>query len=97
MGFSRQEYWSGLPFPSPGDFADPGIEPRCSALQADCTNTNPLHCVHTHTNLLIRPLFPESLPGLPHPYPKYNYCIQALETVNNARRSVANNLLIPRI
>ena len=27
MGFSRQEYWSGLPFPSPGDFADPGIEP----------------------------------------------------------------------
>ena len=27
MGFSRQEYWSGLPFPSPGDLADPGIEP----------------------------------------------------------------------
>ena len=28
MGFSRQEYWSGLPFPSPGDLSDPGIEPR---------------------------------------------------------------------
>ena len=28
MGFSRQEYWSGLPFPSPGDLLDPGIEPR---------------------------------------------------------------------
>ena len=28
MGFSRQEYWSGLPFPSPGDLPDPGIEPR---------------------------------------------------------------------
>jgi len=27
MGFSRQEYWSGLPFPSPGGFSDPGIEP----------------------------------------------------------------------
>ena len=27
MGFSRQEYWSGLPFPSPGDLSDPGIEP----------------------------------------------------------------------
>ena len=27
MGFSRQEYWSGLPFPSPGDLPDPGIEP----------------------------------------------------------------------
>ena len=35
MGFSRQEYWSGLPFPSPGDLPNPGIEPRSSALQAD--------------------------------------------------------------
>ena len=35
MGFSRQEYRSGLPFPSPGDLPDPGIEPRSSALQAD--------------------------------------------------------------
>ena len=35
MEFSRQEYWSGLPFPSPGDLPDPGIKPRFSALQAD--------------------------------------------------------------
>ena len=35
MGFSGQEYWSGLPFPSPGDFPDPGIEPGSPALQAD--------------------------------------------------------------
>ena len=35
MGFSRQEYWNGLPFPSPGDLPNPGIEPRSSALQAD--------------------------------------------------------------
>ena len=35
MGFSRQEYWSGLPFPSPGDLPDPGIEPGSPALQAD--------------------------------------------------------------
>ena len=35
MGFSRQEYWSGLPFPSPRDLPDPGIEPRSSTLQAD--------------------------------------------------------------
>ena len=33
--FSRQEYWSGLPYPSPGDLPDPGIEPRSPALQAD--------------------------------------------------------------
>ena len=32
MGFPRQEYWSGLPFPSPGDLPDPGIEPRSPAL-----------------------------------------------------------------
>ena len=32
MGFSRQEYWSGLPFPSPGDLRDPGIEPEPPAL-----------------------------------------------------------------
>ena len=35
MGFSRQEYWSGLPFPSPGDLPDPGIEPRSPSLEAD--------------------------------------------------------------
>ena len=34
-GFSRQEYWSGLPFSSPGDLPDPGIEPTSLALQAD--------------------------------------------------------------
>ena len=35
MGFSRQEYWSGLPVPSPEDLPDPGIEPESPALQAD--------------------------------------------------------------
>ena len=35
MGFSRQEYWSGFPFPFPGDLPDPGIKPRSPALQAD--------------------------------------------------------------
>ena len=35
MGFSRQEYWSGLPFPSPGDLPDPGIEPWSLTLQGD--------------------------------------------------------------
>ena len=32
MGFSRQEYWSGVPFPSPGDLPDPGIEPGSPTL-----------------------------------------------------------------
>ena len=35
MGFSRQEYWNGLPFPSPGNLLDPGIEPGSPALQVD--------------------------------------------------------------
>ena len=35
MGFSRQEYWIGLPFPSPGDLPDPGIEPGSPALEAN--------------------------------------------------------------
>ena len=34
MGFSRQEYWSGVPFPSPGDLSDPGIDPGSPTLQA---------------------------------------------------------------
>ena len=41
MGFSRQEYWSGFPFPSPGDLPDSGIKPRFPALQADPLLTEP--------------------------------------------------------
>ena len=60
MGFSRQEYWSRLPLPSPGDLPDPGIEPGSSTLQADTLPSEPpeksLICgienthTHTHTN-----------------------------------------------
>ena len=41
MGFSRQEYWSGLPFPSPGDLPNLMMEPRSPALQADSLLTEP--------------------------------------------------------
>ena len=41
LEFSRQEYWSGLPFPSPGDLPDPGIEPGSPALQADALTSEP--------------------------------------------------------
>ena len=41
MGFSRQECWSGLPFPSPGDLPDPGIKPRSPALRADALPSEP--------------------------------------------------------
>ena len=41
MEFSRQEYWSGEPFPSPGDFVDPGIEHGSPALQVDSLPSEP--------------------------------------------------------
>ena len=56
MGLSRQKYWSGLPFPSPGDLPDPGIEPRSPTLQADALTSEPpgkqllvnKHCQYYH-------------------------------------------------
>ena len=61
MGFSRQEYWNGLPFHSPGDLLDPGIEPRCPTLWADSLPSEPpgkpirlskltCLCMYTHTH-----------------------------------------------
>ena len=41
MGFSRQECWIGLPFPSPGDLPDPGIEPGSATLQVDALPSEP--------------------------------------------------------
>ena len=41
MGFSRQEYWSGLPFPLPGELPDPGIEPGSPALEANALTSEP--------------------------------------------------------
>src|SRR5574337_843263 len=41
MGFSRQDYWSGLAFHSPGDLPDPGVEPEPSSLQADSLPSEP--------------------------------------------------------
>ena len=54
LGFSRKEYWSGLPFPSPGDLPEPGIEPGSPALQADSL---PL----SHQESPHLPLAPQSL------------------------------------
>ena len=49
MGFSRQEYWSGLPFPSPGDLSNPGIEPASPALAGGflITTTDSTSVIHT--------------------------------------------------
>ena len=53
--FSRQEYWSGLPFPSLGDFPNPGIEPGSPALQADALPSKPpdsCKCMAKSTTIL---------------------------------------------
>ena len=46
MEFSRQQYWSVLPFPSPGDLLDSGIEPGSLTLQADCSQSDPPGLAH---------------------------------------------------
>ena len=48
MGFSRQEYWSGLLFPSLGDLPNPGVQPRSPALQADALTSEPQGKLLTH-------------------------------------------------
>ena len=55
MRFSRQEYWSGLPFPSPGDLPDPGIKPGSPALEADALTSEPPGKPHTEVGLLLLP------------------------------------------
>ena len=57
MGFSRQEYWSELPFPTPGDFPDPGIESKSPALQADSLPSELQESpneIHTPQKLILR-------------------------------------------
>ena len=53
MGFSRQEYWSELPFPSPGYLPNPGIEPRSPALQADTLSSEPPGKPHIYIYILF--------------------------------------------
>ena len=52
MGFSRQEFWGGLPFPSPGDLPDPGLKPMSSTLQA--------------VSCIANGFFTTETPGKPH-------------------------------
>ena len=58
MGFSRQEYWSGLPFPSPGDLLNPGIKPGSPTLQADSLSSELQGKSNRHVGLWKRLSFP---------------------------------------
>ena len=64
MGFSRQEYWSGLPFASPRDLPEPGIEPGSPALQEDSLLSDPLEkpmCVYVLVTQSCPTLWPQEL------------------------------------
>ena len=69
MGFPRQEYWSGLPFPSPGDIPDPGMEPTPSAWQVDS-----LPLSHQGSPVNLGEPLNLSEPWLAHISTSYNYC-----------------------
>ena len=57
MGFCRQEYWSGLSFPSPGDLPDPGIEPASPALEGRLFTTEPPEKPPNNFKLYINTIF----------------------------------------
>ena len=67
MGFSRQEYWIGLLFPSPGDLPNPGIEPRSPALQMDSLLSEPpgkpLRILLKNVNVLAKLIHKSFYPG----------------------------------
>ena len=53
MGFSRQEHWTGLPFPSPGDLTNPGMKPGSPALQGGALLSEPLEDVIVYATLKV--------------------------------------------
>jgi len=73
MAFPRQEYWSGLPFPSPSDLSDPESEPGSPALQADSLPSEPLkpHLNHTYIHIYV---------SVSHIYMAYIYTQRYLDT-----------------
>ena len=61
LEFSRQEYWSGLPFPSPGDFPNPGIKLQSPVLQADSLPSEPPGKPKTSTDSFLKDLYCEKI------------------------------------
>ena len=85
MGFSRQEYWSGWPFPSPGDLPNTGIKPRSVALQADSLPSELPATLYLISCILLLSITPNKLIGLPPPgmskarFEFYHPCAQNLD------------------
>ena len=84
MGFYRQEYWSGLPFPSPGDLSNPGIKPRSPALQAESLPSKPpgkCHMYYMYINYTLHRV------ALIFPYTLYlpNYLLVLMNSILSLR------------
>ena len=73
MEFSRQEYWSRLPYPSPEDLPDPGIEPRSAALQADAVPSEPPGSHWDLPGSRLKPVSPALAGGPLSPEPPGKY------------------------
>ena len=85
MGFSRQEYWSGLPFPSPGDLPDTGIKPGSPALHVEALPFELPGNPKTYTNvtLVLGPLgwiIPPNFLGLQLAYGRLQVCLASVIT-----------------
>ena len=90
VGFSRQEYWNGLPFPSPGDLPNSGIKPRSPTLQADSLPTEPpgnLHSLFKGKLYVCCCLVTQSCPTLCDPmdcstpgFPVLRYLLEFVQT-----------------
>ena len=103
MGFSRQEYWSGLPFLSPGDLPDPGIEPTSPTLEADALTSGPPGKLHSNYLVLNAWLFICSVPSFPQSYVSFKstgtlFCLFSLwGSINNAWHIVITQYLLMNI
>ena len=84
MGFSRQEYWSRLPFPSPGDLPNPGIEPQSPALQADALSSEPPGKLVTTNKTPI--IDTQKLRRKKHKHTTKNHQITKVETKRRANK-----------
>ena len=77
MEFSRSEYWSGYPFPSPGELPNPGIKPRSPALQADSL---PTETQGKPRLMLYLDPFPIHQPGTHYMFKIHKYCAKPLQS-----------------
>ena len=78
MGFSRQEYWSGLPFPSPEDLPNPGIEPGSPELEADALLSEPAEGTNLEVNKCKKSMANFFFKNEKELFIKYNYILFVL-------------------